>query len=105
MSSDPIATIKRWTSECASNHAGCATKGKFVPTRLIRVDEHQIDTVRLESPSAHVKWIALTYCWGTSRQYTTTKDNVSYRSQEIIVSKLPQTLQDAVSMTRALGYQ
>jgi hypothetical protein len=52
-----------------------------------------------------VQFVALSYCWGTSQQAVTTKSNISSQEQQLLVSDLPQTLQDAIVVTRALDYQ
>jgi hypothetical protein len=75
----------------------------FVPTRLIKLEEGSTRIVRLVSPMSSVQFVALSYCWGTSQQSTTTKSNLSSRQQQIVVSELPGTLQDAIFVTRALG--
>ena len=92
--SDVIDKIKSWTDTCVSSHPVCATDRAFVPTRVIELDERQTDTVRLSSPKAPMQWIALAYCWGTSQQSKTTKDDILTREHEIVVSDLPQTLRD-----------
>jgi hypothetical protein len=101
-----IARIKSWIQECDSKHSNCViqhTQQTSLPTRLIRLDEDSIGTVRLDSPTSHVRFAALSYCWGTSKQSSTTKDNLPFRKQQIIVSELSQTLQDAITTARALG--
>ncbi|KAF5247756.1 hypothetical protein FAUST_540 [Fusarium austroamericanum] len=48
-------------------------------------------------------YIALSYCWGKSPQYTTTKSTLDDRKHQIPISDLPQTHQDAIKLNREFG--
>ncbi|KAF2713556.1 HET-domain-containing protein, partial [Pleomassaria siparia CBS 279.74] len=105
-----IAKLKRWIEKCDTGHPNCFTSDTkrqaspaFVPTRLIELHESSSAIVRLASLTLPVRYVALSYCWGTSQQSTTRTTSLSSREEEIVVSDLSQTLQDAITMTRALG--
>ncbi|KAL2808786.1 heterokaryon incompatibility protein-domain-containing protein [Aspergillus granulosus] len=51
----------------------------------------------------NVRYAALSYCWGKSSFFSTTRANFKCLKQDFNVSMLGQTLQDAVSVMRALG--
>lgn len=53
----------------------------------------------------HPPYVALSYCWGTSQQQKdarTTRENVDYRHGGIDISQLPQSIKDAIEVTRKL---
>lgn len=102
--SGEISTISQWLADCDTKHTQCHTENDFVPTRLIELGPDQSNHARLTSPPAPTKWLALSYVWGSSKQAGTTRANLKARTQRIVVSELPQTLQDAMTITRALGF-
>lgn len=69
-----------------------------MPKRLLHVD----GTLHLASPETPVGYAALSYSWGSSGQPVTTRENIAKRYQSLDILGLPQTLRDAVSVTRAL---
>lgn len=101
------ATVKitEWMSHCMSNHSRCTIVNDFAPTRLVELDEYRSDVVRISSPATPVRWLALSYCWGSSKQSSTTSYNIKTRKKDLTVAELPQTLQDAIKVTRDLGYK
>jgi hypothetical protein len=62
--------------------------------------------VRLVEPKSgqSTEYAALSYCWGTSQEMAkTTKTNLEDRLEEINRSHLPQTIKDALEVTKLLG--
>jgi hypothetical protein len=53
--------------------------------------------------SSPVEYVALSYCWGASTSFKTTRENIDEHKQAFKVSDLPKTLQDAIEVTRKLG--
>jgi Heterokaryon incompatibility protein (HET) len=47
--------------------------------------------------------LTLSYCWGTRNKAPTTEQNLHARASQIDIHELPQTIQDAIEVTRALG--
>lgn len=47
--------------------------------------------------------MALSYCWGTGQTLVTTLENSASHMIEIPFQRLPQTIQDAIKITRNLG--
>lgn len=94
--------IRGWIDECTEHHNSCNDYNineAFVPTRLINLKGR----CRLESAESPVRYAALSYCWGPIEQPSTTKSNVALRYNGFQYKELPQTLQDAILMTRMLG--
>jgi hypothetical protein len=55
--------------------------------------------------TTEMQYIALSYCWGTAQHFTTTSANLARMKERIHWDELPQTIKDAVTITRALGIQ
>ncbi|PTD08133.1 hypothetical protein FCULG_00005829, partial [Fusarium culmorum] len=103
---DRIKTIKSWYTECSSQHAGCKPSSLGHPRRLIQLgsekhDLRLIDT--LSQPCGDLEYATLSYCWGTSRPFVTTKYNIGTLLQSIPATSLPQTFHDAIDIIWELG--
>lgn len=65
-------------------------------------EEERVKVLVSEGLSA--QYAALSYCWGYTPQVTTTQARLpSFVKDGIEISKLPKTLQDAITVTRKLG--
>ncbi|KAI4948951.1 hypothetical protein J4E91_005413 [Alternaria rosae] len=49
------------------------------------------------------RYAALSYVWGESSPFATTRDNIEANKRGIHVDQLPKTLQDAISVAREMG--
>lgn len=95
---------------CRQHHSKCAEQDPtFQPTRLVNCadDTGQLLLVEQDrtvqaSPSA-IQYVALSYCWGASGFFKTTRTNIDRLKQGFDLSDLPKTLQDAIAVTRQLG--
>jgi hypothetical protein len=80
---------------------------KPLPSRVIDVGPH--DGSR--NPCLHISkgetgsYLALSHCWGLNQHFTTTKETLHARLDGFVMSDLPKTFQDAVFITRQLGYR
>ncbi|KAK4236581.1 heterokaryon incompatibility protein 6 [Achaetomium macrosporum] len=116
-SPEGFSQIRTWLRDCEAHHGtACrpATPGPL-PSRLIDVSHG--DTLRLycpppvptsTPPSADqpIRYAALSYVWGSTPQpFQTTTLSLPARlsASGFPLSSLPQTLQDAVRVTQALG--
>lgn len=86
----------------------------FLPTRVIDVgpsggseDPRLLVTAelrkRLKNKLLSSRYIALSYCWGTSQTLTTTVATLAAMQVRIPWAELPLTIRDAVEVTRELG--
>jgi hypothetical protein len=113
-SDDCLRLAKRWLDACTGQHGERCQNADLgiVPSRLIDVSPRlESDAVKLVSlpergnidyPTS-VKYVALSYCWGTEPFLTTTSSNVKAMQQSISPSQLPQMFQDAIRVTRYIG--
>jgi hypothetical protein len=93
--------------EACRNHEKCIqNQESFAPTRLIRVEEHPSSPVRIchhTVLNAHPPYAALSYVWGSTQEHVLTQETLHAKSASVDQDKLPQTIRDAIEVTRALG--
>ncbi|RFU32957.1 hypothetical protein B7463_g3386, partial [Scytalidium lignicola] len=104
-------TARQWIADCLDNHEKCPGRGvsetALLPTRVLDVfADCGSDHVKLHESlrGERGQYVALSYCWGKSLQTKTTQNSLqTFTTKGIEISKLPKTLQDAISSTRKLG--
>ncbi|PMD30065.1 HET-domain-containing protein [Hyaloscypha variabilis F] len=115
LDSDACITIaSRWLEECISQsgyaHKYCPNIKSTqypMPSRVINVgpaDGSQEPRLQQTDRKAG-QWVALSHCWGSAMMLNTTKDTLKLREQKIPFKDLPLSFQDAVTITRKLGYR
>ncbi|KAI1406915.1 heterokaryon incompatibility protein-domain-containing protein [Hypoxylon sp. FL1857] len=117
--------IKPWLDDCLlprgssgeSCHPHCATLSRNpprLPTRVIDVGTDYIDPYlyipALDTPSndrtSSGHYVILSYCWGSGDANSaakTTSRNLGERRKVLDLEILPETIRDAVILTRAMG--
>lgn len=80
----------------------------MAPRRLIDIgDPYQTvsqQSIRLvENIEDHVRYIALSHCWGDIQTFTTNTGTLADRLAGISWDELPKTYQDTVTVARRLG--
>jgi hypothetical protein len=100
-----LSFMKKSLETCLREHDSCRRPSAPLPTRVL--DVSTLNLVRLvePSPGTVAPFIALSYCWGNGNSVTTTSTTIDDHRDGIVTSRLPQTLQDAVQLTRELGVQ
>ncbi|CAN9438860.1 unnamed protein product [Alternaria alternata] len=91
-----------WLVSCVQEHEKCRrVENVFVPSRLLRVTcaQEEVRLVSMDVTKA-VPYAVLSYCWGGDQLSKTVKSNVEIVSRAI--KDLPQTIQDAILVTRRL---
>jgi hypothetical protein len=91
-----------WLAFCVQTHEECRrVENVFVPPRLLRVtcaqDEVHFVSMDITKP---VPYAVLSYCWGGDQPSKTVKSNVDIVPRAI--KDLPQTIHDAILVTRQL---
>jgi hypothetical protein len=93
---------------CSKSHPHCNASSaiSFLPKRVIAVGcSDQFEDIRLEETTGQqAQYLALSHCWGTSRHLTTEKATLKERKSNISWSDFPKTFQDAIIVTRQLGF-
>lgn len=106
-----LAIITSWLDRCVASHK-CQHDAASVPRRIISVGTSEHPSLRLiETNKDHVddgesgRYIALSYCWGSGQSCNTTRANCEARTRSIDEELLPQTIKDAIFLTRRLRTQ
>jgi hypothetical protein len=98
--------VKLWIDDCLRNHPDCpALKDTILPTRVLKVTDSDNIKLYTPNPGGTGAYIALSYCWGGPQLFATTISTIDQLSKGFHLSELPQTLQDAVLVTKKLGLQ
>lgn len=101
-----LAVASSWFYDCLNHHDVCneyaSTKTKL-PTRVIDLGTG-VDALRLSlTNGAFGQFVALSYCWGDGAGAQLTRNTHDQFQQSISLHELPQTIQDAVLVTRGIG--
>jgi hypothetical protein len=100
--------IKTCLQSCLKNDAGlhamCSQPEQTpLPKRVLFINEFNVRL--MESDDRSGDYCALSYSWGVQpSSYKSTKSNYQQMKAEIDLQELPVLLQDAISITRRLGY-
>jgi hypothetical protein len=101
--------LRKQLNECLNVHVAAGSchfqAVSRPPRRLIYVETQQSGLgLRLIEPpeGIHLKWCALSYCWGDGQTFRTTKATLDARRAGIDFADLPNTLRDAVSVCQKL---
>lgn len=103
--------VTSWLENCISSHSLCQRThdSRPLPTRVINVGSAEGQEPYLyESRGQTGQYVALSYCWGdskTNKLLKTTSDNLEEHKRHINFASLPQTLKDALTITRRLNIQ
>ncbi|CAG8961512.1 hypothetical protein HYFRA_00013863 [Hymenoscyphus fraxineus] len=109
-SSMALVTIKGWLAECITCHSG-SSEGYCnyeelpeLPTRVVDVGLNDGVVKLRETEGAKGKYLCLSHCWGLAQIITTTNSTIHDRKKGITWDELSRTFRDAISLTRALGF-
>ncbi|CAI6326746.1 unnamed protein product [Periconia digitata] len=97
--------LREWIRDC-DEHSSCKPPQTILPTRILDVGTPDCPEVHLWDPVPEGtigKYVSLSYCWGESPEFTTSRANLEARKAGITVADMPATYQDAVKLTRELG--
>ncbi|KAK6850694.1 HET-domain-containing protein [Apiospora arundinis] len=102
--------IKAYLKNCSETHTICRlNQNTELPSRLVDVEAEPkgVRLVRTDNLPAGTSYTALSHVWGSPRTtppfLVTTLKNLSSMKEFVQLESLPQTFQDAVETTRALG--
>ncbi|KXH36815.1 serine/threonine protein kinase-44 [Colletotrichum salicis] len=106
-----IAVLSTWMRVCDDTHDCSPTSNDtFLPTRVIDVRSEGSESCQLlcadRGQTNPGKYLALSHRWGAPDQhkkFCTLKENLGSFKEDIKITELPQTFQDAIKVTRSLG--
>ncbi|RSM01903.1 hypothetical protein CEP52_008289 [Fusarium oligoseptatum] len=110
--------LRKWLSTCMASHEGCcsshsmtdksAQETTVLPTRVIDVGdlkEHEPNPRLFISKKAPGQYIALSHRWSKAVATKLKSDNLGRYQKELPVHDMPSTFQDAIEVTRQLGFR
>lgn len=107
-SPEALSLAAQWHRICKTSHPLCAERKQTIPqstampTRVIDVgDESQNPSLQI-SKGKSGSWIALSYCWGASSDFVLNQTTHEKLTAGLPLSEFPQTIRDAIVITRAL---
>ncbi|KAI1467245.1 HET-domain-containing protein [Daldinia caldariorum] len=93
-----------WLQDCQRSHQ-CTVPSAFVPTRLIDVEDprhpHLVETSSIEAED----YVTLSYVWGTKQNYVLTQETLPIMLDGLHIQSIPQTVAEAMEVTRQLGFR
>ena len=94
-----------WLRDCQSSHEGCRQfqRPKKLPSRVLDLNALNDDVRLCQTDGTEGNWVALSYCWGGKSSYMLRKVCLEDWVGHMSLNDFPQTLRDAVLITRRLG--
>jgi hypothetical protein len=104
-----LELIRGWLEQCSAMHKSRCGKIAFekLPARIIVVPRDLRLPIRLKStrPGARGRYVTLSHCWGSRIDFVATSANVAALEKEIPFQNLCINFQDAITVTRNLGFR
>ncbi|KAJ0107023.1 transferase [Diaporthe amygdali] len=103
--------VSQWLADCVKRHgSNCSDDDESVlPKHVIEigdlVQDGTLSTRIITTNGSRGKYLTLSYCWGRGPFFTMTSDNIDELHDSLPVAKLPQTIRDAVSLAKHLGFR
>jgi hypothetical protein len=106
---DAADTVREWLAKCLGNHLDCASADAGdplqFPARLLDIGTKTSDPSRVVTmqPEQAVKYVALSYCWGTTQFIKLDSATMETLRHGVNRHDFPKTWQDAIDITFELG--
>jgi hypothetical protein len=101
--------VLQWTTRCRENHERCnrdPASPSTMPTRVLDIGDLATPPLILVTNGKNEEYATLSYCWGKGyQQPITTTYNLEQRRTALYLTTLPPVFQDAVTITRKLGFR
>jgi hypothetical protein len=100
-----------WLHYCLEAHPKCQSYQSVeatIPTRVVDVgdrEETQVPYLFVPHEPTQAKYLTLSHCWGGSRDFITTTDNIEVMRAGFRLLDIPKTFADAIQITRELGFR
>jgi len=104
-----LATIESWLVECSEDHHTdnfCAQSATTeLPRRVVDVGLDDGEVKLVEPQGATGQYLCLSHCWGAEQIITSTTVTIKEHLKKVDWKDLSRTFQDAITLTRILGFQ
>ncbi|KAJ4303821.1 hypothetical protein N0V90_002722 [Kalmusia sp. IMI 367209] len=102
--------IYKWTQGTLKHSQFVTADSILLPRRLISVSPDMLRvvetaTIKVDDEGSSKGFVALSYVWGLSQTFVLTTDTIDELESSFEILQLPQTIQDAIQVTRAIGLQ
>ncbi|CAO2648523.1 Nn.00g077900.m01.CDS01 [Neocucurbitaria sp. VM-36] len=107
-SGEALVKMKSWVAQCIVNHSDSlcdSPENPTLPTRVVDVGLRDGRVKLLEANGAKAKYICLSHCWGLEQIIMTTRMTLEDHKRGIAWDELSKTFQDAITLTRTLGFE
>lgn len=94
-----LDNIKRYLQNCLRHHASCDQQKEISNSRLSRLRLIDCSTRSIVTHPAENPYVALSYRWGESHT------DLSVQQTDMLPTQLPATIEDAIQVTRSLGFK
>jgi len=101
-----VSTAKAWLDDCKAHHHACSNVDAGIhPSRLVYVGSSQEDIrlVTVSSRTSKYPYATLSYVWGENRNYVLTHGTLEDKIKALDIKQIPQSIRDAIHVTRSLG--
>lgn len=98
-----LEVASSWLKDCVENHDSCSEGSALLPTRVLDIGASGNNIKLIESAGLSGKYACVSYCWGSSKQFTTTRESIEERKRGFDIQHLPKTIHDAVTIARYLA--
>lgn len=100
-----VTETLRWLAKCQS-HLECGSQDeKQLPSRVVDVQGESGPKLVITRPGELAHYISLSYCWGGAQEGILTSANFQQYTKSIDTSRLSQTVRDAISTVKDLGFR
>ncbi|EIW60372.1 HET-domain-containing protein [Trametes versicolor FP-101664 SS1] len=106
-----FSLAREWLTQCLESHAECTEAARLAvgrPYRLVDVgNDNSVDPkiIVMDFSRPVPPYLTLSHCWGGAKILRLLLGNIDILRKGIPMHELPKTFQDAVVITRRLGYQ
>ncbi|KAH7308324.1 heterokaryon incompatibility protein-domain-containing protein [Rhexocercosporidium sp. MPI-PUGE-AT-0058] len=103
--------ISQWRRNCRDNHKICSSDSEDperMPTRVLDIGDQVTPPRLLVTKDEQEPYATLSYCWGDPAEFKqpiTTMSNLKHREEVLYLTTLPPVFQDAITITRKLGFR
>ena len=102
-----LELVLQWLQKCIADHRDCGTTDGNVksPTRVLELHEDGIRLLLAADMEKSPCYLTISHCWGNVERFKLMKDNLDMLRRGVPVHKLCKNFQDAIYITRQLGYK
>lgn len=115
---EDVKVARRWMQNCLENHEECGMSKEHIPERDSKGTNHLPTRVidvgpsdGSEAPYLYInkgnlgQFVTLSHCWGNAVTVQTTRETLATHMKQISMQGLTKTFQDAIIITRNLGFR